>query len=360
MLKPQNESDSLLKARLKNDTAQKPPSSPTKSAPQKSQSVSKRLRPKAADNDNPIPTYATESKPSTFSPIADSEQVSLGRVDSSTKKHTRSKPKKGLLPESKVAPKSAHANNTESSQKAPVPERAVSQPQPLQSAEEFDREIDFTSAKEAKKQQRASFLRVRLSKFIVGIMVILCVYIAFLTYGLIQTSYIYDDTGNVTAEILSVEDLRVLGQYEELSGYYLRTRILYEEVLKLDYELAMNGENSRAIAREYLALLDTVSKLSTDLSANELDIAYAGIINQIYELVYTHIAVYLQNMSGAITENNANKANQALQGREVINQYFTTLTANMADLCHTTHGAKNGDIYNWSPDSYMASLGGMN
>ncbi len=348
-------SNSLLQSKLQSSDTQKPAKKQLTPKASPPQNVAKQMRAKMATENDTIPSYAATDKEPLSKEASSTKDISLGQIPQSAKKHKRKRPKRGILPESKIHPTVAE----KASDQAPsIPPKYMPPEEPFESAEDFDAALDFESAQEVKRQQQASFIKTKASKFIIGTLVLLCLYLAFLTYGLLQTSYVYNDMGNITAEILSVDDLKELNQYEELSGYYLRTRILYEDVLECDYHLALNGDNSRAIAREYLGLLDTVSKLSTDLKANELDIAYAGITNQIYELVYTHIAVYLQNMNNAITTNNSNAANQALQGREVINQQFAALTANMADLCRTTRGAKNGDIYDWSPENFISGLGG--
>ncbi len=225
-----------------------------------------------------------------------------------------------------------------------------------ENAAEFDDLIDEESYRTLKRQERSDGIKKRVSKVVTIVIVLLCLYLAFLIYGLTQTNYIYDDNGQVVPEVLSVNDLETLDQYTTLSSYYLRVRILYENVLGIDYRLSQNSEDTTLIAMDYTALLDDVSKLSTDLSAAQLDTAYTPILSQLHTLVSTHIAVYLQNISGALTTNNEEKASQAIQGREVIESEFTTLTANMAQLCNATTGAKNGDIYSWSPQGYMDSL----
>lgn len=227
-----------------------------------------------------------------------------------------------------------------------------------ESAEAYDEAIDLEEFKRMQREEKRAHTSARISHIIFVCTIILCLYLVLLIYGVFQTSYVYDDSGAVVPEILSVSDLRSLSQYESLSSYYLRTRILYEDVLSVDYELACDGSQSTLIAMDYTELLDEVEKLTTDLSAADLDTGYSTILSQMSTLVSTHIAVYLQNMSDALTNNNADSANQALVGREVIESEFTQLTANMAAICNATNGAKNGDIYSWSPTEFIASLEG--
>lgn len=223
-------------------------------------------------------------------------------------------------------------------------------------AESFDELITEQEYKRIKRQQKFQNTKIRISKIAVAIIVLLCLYCSFLIYGLVQTNYIYNNNGEVVPEVLSVEDLQTLKQYNTLSNYYLRTRILYEDVLKVDYDLTQNPDNGALLAMEYTELLDKVSKLSTDLEASKLDTGYQTILKQMYDLVHTHIAVYLQNISNALTSNDQKAATEAVAGREVVKSQFRNLTSNMAMLCNATNGAKNGDIYAWSPDAYIQSM----
>lgn len=225
-----------------------------------------------------------------------------------------------------------------------------------ETAEDFDAFMNEEDFKAIQREERTAALKGKAKRIFLAVTVVLCLYLAFLIYGLLQTNYVYNDNGEVVPEILSVEDLGTLKQYNTLSNYYLRVRILYEKVLSVDYKLAQNSDNGALVAMEYTDLLDNVSKLVTDIEAAQLDTAYTILLSQMDELVKTHIAVYLQNMAKALTQNDSDAATQALAGREVIESEFTALTANMATLCNATNGANNGEIYSWSPSAYMESL----
>lgn len=336
MLQNNQTTDDLLSSRLKNNRRSQ--------TTQKQPNLGK-IRPKQNDGDaSSVPTYsaADDAKPKKAESFSAPKETKL---ETST---LRKKDKKHKV----KLPSVADDNTAE-----PITRHVDAEPEMMDAAA-YDDAIEEESYISMAKQQKREKTRRNLSKLIVIAASILCVYVVFLIYGVAMTSYVYNSSGEVEPEVLSVEDLRTLNQYNTLSGYYLRTRVLYEKVLTIDYELATDSNNSSTIAREYLGLLDEVSKLASDINAAQLDIEYTGIISRMYTLVYTHIAVYLQNMNGALEGNNADKANQALQGREVITSEFATLTENMAALCSTTHGAKNGDIFNWSPTSFVASLGG--
>lgn len=220
----------------------------------------------------------------------------------------------------------------------------------------FDEELERETLDKARRREQVNRAKAHVVRLVTIVMILLCGYMAFLIYGATQTDYIYDENGTVVAEVLSIDDKKCLSEYEVLSQYYLRARILYEEALILDYRLAGEPENALTIAMEYSGMLDRVAKLSVDIDAAAFSTAYAGIQGQLLNWVKTDIAVYLQNVSAAITNNDSDKAEKAIISRDVMYNDFSTLTSNMATLCRSTKGAKNGDIFAWSPDNFVASL----
>lgn len=223
-------------------------------------------------------------------------------------------------------------------------------------ADDLDELLNEQSEQATVMRAKATIRKSRALRVLQVFLIILCVYVAFLVYGVVETNYIYNQEGLVEPEILSVAGRAALAEYENLSGYYLRARILYERALSLDYELSVNPDASLSVAMEYNAMLDDVAKLTVDIDAAQFGTEYSSIKTQLLTWVKTDIAVYLQNISAAITNNDSTKANNAMVSRDVMYADFATLTSNMAALCKSTAGAKNGDIFNWSPESYVATL----
>lgn len=184
----------------------------------------------------------------------------------------------------------------------------------------------------------------------------LSLYVCFLIYGLLTTDYVYDAGGNVVPQVLSVEDLRVLNEYEKVTSYYLRARIIYEDTLKLDYSLAKNPDDSLIIAMSYTELLDDVDKLVVDLNAADFDTRYTAIYSQLSTWTTTDIAVYLQYMAKALTNNDATAASNAVVARDVVYNDFALVTSNIAKLSAGIRGVGDTDIFTWTPDSFLAEL----
>lgn len=226
----------------------------------------------------------------------------------------------------------------------------------MEPAAVYDATLEQEAERQQVKSKRTSLLKSRLAFTLQICLIVLCVYVAFLIYGVSTTRYVYTEQGQITPETLTVSDMRSLAEYEAFSTYYLRARILYEEAMTLDYRLSIAPDSALVVAMDYTALLDDVAKLSVDISAAEYDTGYSSIYGQLLNWVKTDIAVYLQNMAGAITENDAEKANNALISRDVMYADFSKLTANAVALARSTKGADNLDIYDWSPEAFSESL----
>lgn len=245
---------------------------------------------------------------------------------------------------------SAQSTNPPTNSKA---ERAVPKPEKID-YKKFEEKLEQEFKEEdvhSEEQQRKSAIIRRITQIA---LIIGCLYLAFLIYGAAITNYSYNSKGQIQAEILSVSELSALDEYKMLRSYYLRARNLYEEALTLDYELSVSPDKALILAMDYTEMLDTVAKLTVDINAATFNTSYTQIKAQLLNWVKTDIAVYLQNVAAAISTNNAEKANNAVYSREVMYSDFMQLTKNMAIIGDTIRGAQNADIYQWSPEKYIA------
>lgn len=228
---------------------------------------------------------------------------------------------------------------------------------PLESTGEgFEEELEATSlAARRKSEKRELLVSIFLHIFQVTI-IIASVYITYLIYGVMVTSYGYDSNGQIVPNVLSVAQLQELSEYENLQSYYLRAQNLYKETLELDFKLSQNEDKALMVAMEYQELLSDVDKLVTDIAAEDADGKYSAIYNQLNTWVATDIAVYLQNIATAITDNSEDKANKALIARNVMYEDFAKITENMMTIAQNTKGVHIGDIYSWSPDDFISDM----
>ena len=107
-----------------------------------------------------------------------------------------------------------------------------------------------------------------------ALIILLCVYLCFLTYGVVVTEYVYDDDGKVVPQIVTVEDIKKKKEFNKLQDYYLEARRIYEKTLTLDYELGQSADDAVLIASEYSGLVDDVDSLYTKLNGTDFSTKY--------------------------------------------------------------------------------------
>lgn len=223
--------------------------------------------------------------------------------------------------------------------------------------EEDEKELELSYETAETKSRKREQVTGQLIRALQILLIIASVYMTYLIYGVFVTSYSYDASGQVVPNIMSVSELQEIAEYDVLQSYYLRAQNLYKETLELDYKLSQNEDNALLIAMEYQELLKTVDKLVTDLSAEDVNGKYSAVYAQMRTWIATDIAVYLQNISAAITENSEDKANKALIARGIMYDDFARITDNMVTIARSIKGVYIGDTYSWSPDEYSKSLG---
>lgn len=188
-----------------------------------------------------------------------------------------------------------------------------------------------------------------------AVMSLACVYMVMLIYGTAITEYRYDENGEVTPVVLSVEEIGARNEYSSMLAMYLQARSLYETILTLDYRMAAGVEDTMGVAPEYEAALDTVSTLAVQIEASNISSRYNQVRNMLLTWVKTHVAAYCQYMSAAVTENDADAAAEAIAARQVVNDYFQTITMNIVTMGEDLEWYALDDIKDWSPDSFVKS-----
>lgn len=180
-----------------------------------------------------------------------------------------------------------------------------------------------------------------------------CIYLLVLIFGAAVTKYQYNSDGKAVPEKMSVDDIRQKHNFDTILTQYEYCRSLYEKTLLLDYRVAQGQEDTLEIAPEYEALLDDVQNLSVKTDAISVDTKYDQVKPMMVNWIKNDIAVYLQNISAAISENNTEKANNALQDKDRVYDDFSLITQNIVALGSSISGADLTDIKSWTPEDYV-------
>lgn len=208
---------------------------------------------------------------------------------------------------------------------------------------------DYAEIRDNTKMKRGN-LHTRIINFI---LIAGCIYLLVLIFGAAVTKYQYNSDGKAVPEKMSVDDIRQKHNFDTILTQYEYCRSLYEKTLLLNYRVAQGQEDTLEIAPEYEALLDDVQNLSVKTDAISVDTKYDQVKSMMVNWIKNDIAVYLQNISAAISENNTEKANNALQDKDRVYDDFSLITQNIVALGSSISGADLTDIKSWTPEDYV-------
>lgn len=208
---------------------------------------------------------------------------------------------------------------------------------------------DYAEIQDNTKMKRGN-LHTKIINFV---LIAGCIYLLALIFGAAVTKYQYNSDGKAVPEKMSVDDIRQKHNFDTILTQYEYCRSLYEKTLLLDYRVAQGQEDTLEIAPEYEALLDDVQNLSVKTDAISVDTKYDQVKSMMVNWIKNDIAVYLQNISAAISENNTEKANNALQDKDRVYDDFSLITQNIVALGSSISGADLTDIKSWTPEDYV-------
>lgn len=213
-------------------------------------------------------------------------------------------------------------------------------------------EFDLEKHNEVKNRRFSRIIGIALG--------ILCAYAVFLIYGVCVTTYEYQNDGTTIAKEMSVSDIKDRNDFNAILVQYESCRKLYEQVLSLDYRLSLGVEDQKLIAPEYESLLDSVEKVAVQINAlvQETPTKYTQTVTLMQNWIQNDIALYLQNMSSAITLDDTEKATNALTDKENMYNDFAQITSNLASLGSVVSGVDLSTLNTWTPDGYTKSLFG--
>ena len=208
---------------------------------------------------------------------------------------------------------------------------------------------DYAEIQDNTKMKRGN-LHTKIINFV---LIAGCIYLLVLIFGAAVTKYQYNSDGKAVPEKMSVDDIRQKHNFDTILTQYEYCRSLYEKTLLLDYRVAQGQEDTLEIAPEYEALLDDVQNLSVKTDAISVDTKYDQVKSMMVNWIKNDIAVYLQNISAAISENNTEKANNALQDKDRVYDDFSLITQNIVALGSSISGADLTDIKSWTQEDYV-------
>lgn len=215
--------------------------------------------------------------------------------------------------------------------------------------EELERQSLEASYKKQKKDKRDAVIHKVKTIAVIGF----SLYLVFLIYGALMTNYEYKDDGKIGPCLMSVKDIKQQKEFNMMLSYYEEARSIYEDIYMIDYRLSLGKEDPLILATEYEAILEPISSLSVSLSSAEFSSKYSVIQSLLLTWIQDDAALYVQNMSGAISTNNTTSANNALNYRASMYSKFVTITDNVIAIGDSLNGVYTDEIAEWSLDNFI-------
>ena len=248
-------------------------------------------------------------------------------------------------------------NTISKSEKMAVPKT----PKLTETGDIFEKRIEYSITAYEYKESKATQRKNLAAKIVRGLLVACSVYLAFLIYGVINTQYVYNAEQKVIPLIMTYDQIENLDNFCKLSVQYRQARTLYEQVLVLDYRVKADIEDSLTIAPEYEKLLTSIESLAIQLNAIEIPAEFAQIKNMLLTWTKNDIAVYCQNISRAISQNNQEYFTRAEEYKVLMYQDFSVVTQNLISLGMQVDGVDLQDIMAWSPEKHIEkAIGAFN
>lgn len=217
----------------------------------------------------------------------------------------------------------------------------------------YDEQLEREFLEHEKLEGKMKIRKNRQNKVVSYLMIAACLYLVFLIYGAFMTKYQYSEDGTVKPVTMNIIQIKKAKQFEDILDYYEQCRRLYESVLDIDYRLAKNANDGPVLAAEYNNNLKSLDSMITNLSALNEQPEYSVVKTLLLNWCKNDMAVYLQNISNAITSNDTQKASNALEDRERTKSDFMLIRDNFISLGNSLHGVDMTEQANWSVDSYV-------
>lgn len=219
--------------------------------------------------------------------------------------------------------------------------------------DKYEQELEAEDLMNSIKEEKAEHRRIIFKRFVAITLVLGCVYLIFLIYGACNTKYVYSEFGDIVPQKMTLEEIEAVESFNEFSAKYLQARVIYEKALTLDYRVAAGIEDPIVVAPEYEELLEDINQLSIQIQALEVSSTYVQLKTMLENWVQTDVAVYCQRMSEAISQNNAQYAEQAIQYRNIMYNDFSLITENLVIIGQSLGCVDLENIVNWSPESFV-------
>ena len=189
-------------------------------------------------------------------------------------------------------------------------------------------------------------------------------YVTFLIYGATLTDFTYGASGTVEPVVMSSEEIAAKQDFNVVLSLYMQARNLYEEVLTLDYRVAVGQEAFEAIAPDYQTALENILTLATNIDGTTCSASNQQIKNLLYTWTSTYMSDYCKYMITALSQNGTTEGetagNEAIACRSnYLEPNFQSITQNVVAIGSDIKGVDLTDVKSWDPASVSDKIQGL-
>lgn len=237
------------------------------------------------------------------------------------------------------------------------------------SSDPFEQQLESNALAEAQDEKEREKRGVRNRKIGTIALIIACVYIIFLIYGVFCTSFMYDKSGSIHPQVLTVSQIKDKKTFDGVMIYYNDCKLMYKEILKADYNASLtvgdNAEYTQAeVSKQYSDLLKTSKTINAEKLASRLHAAaddsrfgaYTPVLGAMYQWANNYVPQYLTDAAKYLTgQNTSELSNTVISLQTVLNDKFTAFTQTMAGYAEGKAGVDISELQ-WNPTTYYKQL----
>lgn len=219
----------------------------------------------------------------------------------------------------------------------------------------------FNEAIKEEKQEKAAARRRKVGTVLISMA---SLYVIFLIYGATLTDFSFGESGQVEPVVMNSEEIAARQDFNVVLSLYIQTRNIYEEVLTLDYRVAVGQEAMEAIAPDYQSLLERALTLAATIDGTSTSAENQQIKNLLYTWTATYLSDYCKYMITALSQNGTAEGEAA--GEEAIacrSNYlepnFQSITQNVITIGSTVKGVDLTDAKSWDPSTVTDRIQGL-
>lgn len=227
-----------------------------------------------------------------------------------------------------------------------IPIETVNLDAPQESGQEVDfrpfyeENVDDTFFRQQSRKRKVKRV-IEITAFILA-----TVYLLILILGVCTTQHYVDENNKTHLIVADVATIKDRSDFNEIKDMMEKVRDVLTDVTVLDIKVANGDLEYTEAAGRYSGILDNIDTLIPKVQAMDLESKNQLIEQSMESLLSNDVAIYLQNISSALTTLDESTMNTALQWRESMWQSYDDLNSQIQILAQNLH-KENDEYFQW-------------